>query len=113
RDRVLQATDPQRPQRHSAACRSRPRARAVHGPVRLRRPGRRRHRLPRETKAGVEERLSDGSGDDELLLDVRNGVATVTLNRPAALNALTFGMLQGLTECMNAWERDRTVKIVV
>jgi enoyl-CoA hydratase/carnithine racemase len=64
----------------------------------------------------VEERLSDGTAparDDELLLDVRNGVATVTLNRPAALNALTFGMLEGLTACMNAWEKDRAVKIVV
>ena len=64
----------------------------------------------------MEERLSTDTplaNDDELLLEVRNGVATVTLNRPGALNALTFGMLQGLTECMNAWEKDRTVKIVV
>lgn len=63
----------------------------------------------------MEERLSERTtldDNDELLLDVRNGVATVTLNRPAALNALTFGMLESLTRCMNAWEKDHAVKIV-
>jgi len=66
----------------------------------------------------MEERLSadpDRALDPkaELLVHVRAGVATVTLNRPAALNALTFGMLTGLTEHLGAWANDASVKVVV
>jgi enoyl-CoA hydratase/carnithine racemase len=59
----------------------------------------------------MEERLSAAGG--EILADVRNGVATVTLNRPAALNALTRGMLDGLAAWMEAWTGDERVKLVV
>ncbi len=59
----------------------------------------------------MEERLSAAAG--ELLADVRSGVAAVTLNRPAALNTLTRGMLDRLTEWMEAWSRDDRVKLVV
>ena len=33
-----------------------------------------------------------------ILLDVTDGVATLTLNRPAALNALSFEMMGALAE---------------
>ena len=59
----------------------------------------------------MEEQLSAAGG--ELLADVRNGVATVTLNRPAALNALSYGMLQGLASWLDAWEDDDRVRMVV
>ncbi len=59
----------------------------------------------------MEEQLSAAGG--ELLAEVRNGVATVTLNRPAALNALSYGMLQGLAAWLDAWERDDGVRMVV
>ena len=59
----------------------------------------------------MEERLSAAGG--ELLAQVRAGVATVTLNRPAALNALTFGMLQGLDSWLDLWERDDAIRMVV
>ena len=59
----------------------------------------------------MEERLSAAGG--ELLAEVRSGAATVTLNRPAALNALSFGMLQGLAAWLDAWERDERVGLVV
>ena len=59
----------------------------------------------------MEERLSAAGG--ELLAEVRAGVATVTLNRPAALNALTFAMLQGLDAWLDAWERDPAVRLIV
>jgi enoyl-CoA hydratase/carnithine racemase len=55
----------------------------------------------------MEERLS------ELLVEVANGVATVTLNRPAALNALTLGMLKELTALFDAWEEDDRVRLIV
>ncbi|HLX23981.1 MAG TPA: enoyl-CoA hydratase/isomerase family protein [Usitatibacter sp.] len=59
----------------------------------------------------MEERLSGADG--ELLAEVRSGAATVTLNRPAALNALSFGMLQGLTEWLDRWEHDERVGLLV
>ena len=40
----------------------------------------------------------------ELLVSVRGGVATVTLNRPAALNALSMGMLEGLHDLLDRFE---------
>jgi len=49
----------------------------------------------------------------ELLSEVRGHVATVTLNRPAALNALSFGMLQELTRLLDAWGRDERVRTIV
>jgi len=49
----------------------------------------------------------------ELLAEVHAGVATVTLNRPAALNALSFGMLEGLDAWLERWEHDERVRLVV
>jgi enoyl-CoA hydratase/carnithine racemase len=59
----------------------------------------------------MEERLSAAGG--ELTAEIRAGVATVTLNRPAALNALSFGMVKGLAEWLDAWEDDDNVHTVV
>jgi len=59
----------------------------------------------------MEERLS-GAGD-EIVAHVRGGVATVTLNRPQALNALTFQMLLALREWLDRWEKDDAVRLVV
>ncbi len=39
-------------------------------------------------------------------------MATVTLNRPAALNALTLAMLEGLASWLDAWEGDERVRVV-
>jgi enoyl-CoA hydratase/carnithine racemase len=59
----------------------------------------------------MEERLTAAGG--ELLADLADGVATVTLNRPAALNALTMGMIEGLANWLDAWEADARVRLVV
>ena len=59
----------------------------------------------------MEEQLSAAGG--ELLAAVRNGVATVTLNRAAALNALSYAMLQGLAAWLDAWEIDDRVRMIV
>jgi enoyl-CoA hydratase/carnithine racemase len=50
---------------------------------------------------------------DELLSDVRGDVATVTLNRPQVLNALSHDMLVGLAERLDAWQRDDRVRTIV
>jgi len=65
----------------------------------------------------MEERLTAGAerleaAGGELLAQIRDGVATVTLNRPAALNALTLAMLEGLTAWLEGWETDERVRLV-
>lgn len=59
----------------------------------------------------MEERLT--ASEAELLAQVRGSVATVTLNRPASLNALSFGMLRGLAGRLDAWEKDARVRTIV
>lgn len=66
----------------------------------------------------MEERLSAAAvaqpaAQDELVVEVRGHVATLTLNRPRVLNALSFGMLQGLARRLDEWERDDRVRTIV
>ncbi len=51
--------------------------------------------------------------NDSLLLEVRDGIATLTLNRPAALNALDGSMKDALVETVPAIESDPKVRVVV
>ena len=64
----------------------------------------------------MEERLSRGGqavlAREGLLAEVSGGVAWVTLNRPAALNALSLAMLEGLAQWLDDWERDGRVRLV-
>ena len=50
---------------------------------------------------------------DELLHEVRDGVAYVTLNRPQARNALTFAMYERLAEICNKANEDRSIKAIL
>lgn len=67
--------------------------------------------LPAPESPTTRESLRSAGG--EILADVQDGVASVTLNRPAALNALTLAMLEGLAAWLDAWERDDRVRLVV
>ena len=49
---------------------------------------------------------------DELLHEVRDGVAYVTFNRPQARNALTFAMYERLAEICNKANADRSIKAI-
>ena len=49
----------------------------------------------------------------ELHVDIRNHVAYLTLNRPAALNALTPAMLAGMGELFTQWASDPNIKAVI
>jgi len=51
--------------------------------------------------------------EPEVLYDVDGHVATVTLNRPHRRNAISFRMLEELTERLQDAERDRGVRCVV
>ncbi len=50
---------------------------------------------------------------DVLLYDVADGVATITLNRPDALNALTVPMKQELLAAFRRVDRDAAVRVVI
>ncbi len=47
------------------------------------------------------------------LYEVSEGVATITLNRPERLNALTFGVYRELTDLFAALQDDASVRSVV
>ena len=47
---------------------------------------------------------------DELLYEVRDGIARVTFNRPQARNALTFDMYEGLATACGKANADRSIK---
>jgi len=53
------------------------------------------------------------SENDEILIERAGQVASVTLNRPRALNALTQSMALDLLAGMRAWQDDRQVQAIV
>jgi enoyl-CoA hydratase len=50
---------------------------------------------------------------EELLYDVRDGIARVTFNRPHARNALTFAMYERLAEICGAVNQDRSIRALI
>jgi enoyl-CoA hydratase len=53
------------------------------------------------------------SGDDEILLERNGGLATTTINRPQALNALTLENYRRIDPALRAWAADPLVHAVV
>jgi len=51
--------------------------------------------------------------ESQVLAEVRGGVGILTLNRPAALNALTLRMVRELEQVLEGWETNDVVKVVV
>ncbi|MDY6790468.1 MAG: enoyl-CoA hydratase-related protein [Thermodesulfobacteriota bacterium] len=52
-------------------------------------------------------------GFEEILFEKRDGVATVTLNRPDRLNAFTTGMYQRLAEILDEIKKDDELAVMV
>jgi enoyl-CoA hydratase/carnithine racemase len=50
---------------------------------------------------------------EDLLYEVRNGIARITFNRPQARNALTFAMYEGLAEACAAANKDRSIRAMI
>ncbi len=48
----------------------------------------------------------------EVLGEVQGGVGFITLNRPAALNALSLSMIRAITKCLLVWREDANVHAV-
>jgi enoyl-CoA hydratase len=53
------------------------------------------------------------SGDDEILLGREGGLATLVINRPKALNALTLDNYRRFAPALRAWATDPSVHAVV
>ncbi|MBY7144278.1 enoyl-CoA hydratase/isomerase family protein [Virgibacillus sp. NKC19-3] len=51
--------------------------------------------------------------DDVLFSTSENGIATITLNQPKAINALTYHMLVPIRQKLMTWDQDDTVRIVI
>src|ERR687894_712537 len=50
---------------------------------------------------------------EDLLYEVRDGVARITFNRPHARNALTFAMYERLAEICEAANADESLRVLV
>ena len=48
----------------------------------------------------------------EVLTELRGNVGFITLNRPAALNALSLGMIRSITQTMTTWQNDDAIDAV-
>ncbi|MBE9539566.1 MAG: enoyl-CoA hydratase/isomerase family protein, partial [Proteobacteria bacterium] len=49
----------------------------------------------------------------EIILNVTNGVALITFNRPDAMNTFTAGMMDGLGKAYRQCDEDDAVKVIV
>jgi enoyl-CoA hydratase/carnithine racemase len=49
----------------------------------------------------------------DLLYEVKDGTATITLNRPDRLNAITIGMLTSLSQALRDADHDQSVRVIV
>jgi 2-(1,2-epoxy-1,2-dihydrophenyl)acetyl-CoA isomerase len=61
----------------------------------------------------AREEGSEAAAPPTVRLDVADGIATITLNRPDALNALTVPMKRELLSAFRSVERDRSVRAVI
>jgi enoyl-CoA hydratase len=52
-------------------------------------------------------------GSDEILIEREGPVLTLTFNRPAARNALTWGMYEGLTRACEEVDADESLRVLV
>ncbi|WP_373893261.1 enoyl-CoA hydratase/isomerase family protein [Virgibacillus natechei] len=51
--------------------------------------------------------------DEVLFSTSENGVATITLNQPKSINALTYNMLVPIRQKLMTWDQDNTIRIVI
>ena len=57
--------------------------------------------------------MTDTDTSRDLLLDIDEGIATITLNRPDALNALTVEMMQELAQLFEQLSADSAIRCII
>ncbi len=57
--------------------------------------------------------MADSGATEDLLYEVRDGIARVTFNRPQARNAMLFGMYERLVEICTEVEADRSIRALI
>lgn len=57
--------------------------------------------------------MTDSYANGEILVETRNAVAHLTLNRPQVLNALSYDMIKALADLFTQWSRDDGVQAIV
>jgi enoyl-CoA hydratase len=53
------------------------------------------------------------TANEDILYEVRDGIAFVTFNRPQARNAFTFAMYERLAEICQAANTDPDIKVLI
>ncbi len=57
--------------------------------------------------------MNQHTSEAPVLFDIADGVATITLNRPGALNAMTNGLMKGIHDACDQVCADESVRVVV
>jgi enoyl-CoA hydratase/carnithine racemase len=57
--------------------------------------------------------MSDGMASEDLLYEVKDGIAKITFNRPQARNAMLFSMYERMAELCIAANDDRSIKAMI
>ena len=71
------------------------------------------NRLPTGAQTGTQLRLGVTRMDQDLLFEVKSGIARITINRPEARNAFTFEMYEKLAQSCEAINSDDSIKVLV
>ena len=61
----------------------------------------------------MSEQNQNSTRSNHILTDVRNHIATITLNRPQALNALTHGMIHEISLRLDDWAQEDNIKAII
>ena len=57
--------------------------------------------------------MSDGIASEDLIYEVKDGIAKITFNRPQARNAMLFSMYERMADICNAANDDRSIKAMI
>ena len=68
---------------------------------------------PAVPSRGQRSRLRNVAENEDVLVNVENGIGLITLNRPKAINSLTHSMVTAMTKVLTDWERDDAIRAVV
>lgn len=69
--------------------------------------------LPAARASRVSNYIATVTENEDILVNVRDGVGILTLNRPKAINSLTAGMVAEIDRALHAWEHDDSVHTVL